>query len=175
MSISTREKVHLWIYLLNHNSWSHQSWSIGRALVHVMLCIMHVITFGRPLVHVILSIMHVISFGRALVHVVSCIMWVITFERPLVHVITFGRALVHDISCIMHVMTVGTALVHVISCVMHVEKYCVMSLLNHWKKLKNELLNKIKNRLMVIFTSMVYTLFKNKLVSSSLKFSSVEW
>ena len=30
MSISTRDKVHFWIYLLNHNSLSHQTWPIDR-------------------------------------------------------------------------------------------------------------------------------------------------
>ena len=30
MSISTRGKVHFWIYLLNYNSLSHQTWSIDR-------------------------------------------------------------------------------------------------------------------------------------------------
>ena len=43
------------------------------------------------------------------------------------------------------------------------------------KVLKNELLRKIKINFMVVFTSMVYTLFKNKFVSSSLRFSAVQW
>ena len=30
MSFSTRNKVHFWIYLLNHNSYSHQTWPIDR-------------------------------------------------------------------------------------------------------------------------------------------------
>ena len=30
MSISTWDKVHFWIYLLNHNSWSHQTWPVDR-------------------------------------------------------------------------------------------------------------------------------------------------
>ena len=30
MSISTWDKVHFWIYLLNHKSWSHQTWPVGR-------------------------------------------------------------------------------------------------------------------------------------------------
>ena len=30
MSISTWDKVHFWLYLLNHNSLSHQTWSIDR-------------------------------------------------------------------------------------------------------------------------------------------------
>ena len=30
MSTSTWDRVHLWIYLLNHNSLSHQSWSTDR-------------------------------------------------------------------------------------------------------------------------------------------------
>ena len=30
MSITTWERVHFWIYLLNHNSLSHQTWSIDR-------------------------------------------------------------------------------------------------------------------------------------------------
>ena len=30
ISISTWDKVHFWIYLLNHNSWSHQTWPIDR-------------------------------------------------------------------------------------------------------------------------------------------------
>ena len=28
--ISTRDKVHFWIYLLNHISWSHQTWPTDR-------------------------------------------------------------------------------------------------------------------------------------------------
>ena len=30
MSISTWGKVHFWIYLLNHKSWSHQTWPVDR-------------------------------------------------------------------------------------------------------------------------------------------------
>ena len=30
MSISTWDKVHFWIYLLNHKSWSHQTWPVDR-------------------------------------------------------------------------------------------------------------------------------------------------
>ena len=30
MSISKWDRVHFWIYLLNHNSLSHQTWSIDR-------------------------------------------------------------------------------------------------------------------------------------------------
>ena len=30
MSISTLDKVHFWLYLLNHNSLSHQTWPIYR-------------------------------------------------------------------------------------------------------------------------------------------------
>ena len=30
MSISTWDKVHFWIYLLNHNLWSHQTWPTDR-------------------------------------------------------------------------------------------------------------------------------------------------
>ena len=30
MSISKWDKVHFWIYLLNHKSWSHQTWSVDR-------------------------------------------------------------------------------------------------------------------------------------------------
>ena len=30
MSISTWDKVHFLIYLLKHNSWSHQTWSVDR-------------------------------------------------------------------------------------------------------------------------------------------------
>ena len=30
MSISTWDKMHFWIYLLNHNSLSHQTWQIDR-------------------------------------------------------------------------------------------------------------------------------------------------
>ena len=30
MSISTWDKAHFWIYLLNHNSWSHQTWQFDR-------------------------------------------------------------------------------------------------------------------------------------------------
>ena len=30
MSISTRDKVHFWIYLLNHKSWSRQTWPVDR-------------------------------------------------------------------------------------------------------------------------------------------------
>ena len=30
MSISTWDKVHFWIYLLNHKSWSHQTWPADR-------------------------------------------------------------------------------------------------------------------------------------------------
>ena len=44
------------------------------------------------------------------------------------------------------------------------------------EELKNESIKKIKINFMVIFTSMVYTLFKSsKLVSSSLRFSAVQW
>ena len=43
------------------------------------------------------------------------------------------------------------------------------------KELKNELSEKIKINLMGIFTSMVYTLLKNKFVSSPLIFSAVQW
>ena len=42
-------------------------------------------------------------------------------------------------------------------------------------ELKNELLKKIKTNFMVIFRSMVYTLFKSKLASSPLRFSAVQW
>ena len=30
MSICTWDKVQFWIYLLNHNSWSHQTWPVDR-------------------------------------------------------------------------------------------------------------------------------------------------
>ena len=30
MSISTWDMVHFWIYLLNYNSWIHQTWSVDR-------------------------------------------------------------------------------------------------------------------------------------------------
>ena len=30
MSISTLDRIHFWIYLLNHKSWSHQTWSVDR-------------------------------------------------------------------------------------------------------------------------------------------------
>ena len=30
MSISTWDKVHLWIYHLNHKSWSHETWPVDR-------------------------------------------------------------------------------------------------------------------------------------------------
>ena len=30
MTISTWDNLHFWIYLLNHNSWSHQTWSVDR-------------------------------------------------------------------------------------------------------------------------------------------------
>ena len=30
MSINTWDKVHFWIYLLNHKSWSHQNWPVDR-------------------------------------------------------------------------------------------------------------------------------------------------
>ena len=43
------------------------------------------------------------------------------------------------------------------------------------KKLKKELLKKIKINFMVIFTSMVYTLSKCKFVSSPLRISAVQW
>ena len=44
------------------------------------------------------------------------------------------------------------------------------------EELKNESIKKIRINFMVIFTSMVYTLFKSsKLVSSPLRFSAVQW
>ena len=43
------------------------------------------------------------------------------------------------------------------------------------KELKNELLKNIKINFMVIFTSIVCTLFKSKFVSSPLRFSAVQW
>ena len=43
------------------------------------------------------------------------------------------------------------------------------------KKLKKELLKKIKINFMVIFTSIVYTVFRSKFVSSTLGFPAVQW
>ena len=37
MSISTWDKAHFWIYLLNHNSVTHQTWSIGRYKGNIFL------------------------------------------------------------------------------------------------------------------------------------------
>ena len=42
-------------------------------------------------------------------------------------------------------------------------------------ELKNELLKNIKTNFMVILTNIDYTLFKNKFVSSSQRFSAVQW
>ena len=43
------------------------------------------------------------------------------------------------------------------------------------EELKNELLKQIKINFMVIFTSIVCTLFKSKFVPSLLRFSAVQW
>ena len=43
-----------------------------------------------------------------------------------------------------------------------------------WKNLKNELLKNIKINFMVIFKTMVYTLFKSKFVSSPQRFSVIQ-
>ena len=43
------------------------------------------------------------------------------------------------------------------------------------KELKNELLKNIKINIMVIFSSIVCTLFKSKFVSSPRRFSAVQW
>ena len=43
------------------------------------------------------------------------------------------------------------------------------------KRLKKELLKKIKINFTVIFTSMVYMLFKSKFVSSPTRFCAVQW
>ena len=43
------------------------------------------------------------------------------------------------------------------------------------KELKNELLKYIKINFMVIFTSIVCTLFKSKFASSPQRFSAVQW
>ena len=42
------------------------------------------------------------------------------------------------------------------------------------KELKNELLTQIKINFIIIFTSMIYTLFKSKFVSSLLRFPAVQ-
>ena len=42
------------------------------------------------------------------------------------------------------------------------------------KELKNELLKQIKINFMTVFTSMIYTLFKNKFVSILLRFPAVQ-
>ena len=41
-------------------------------------------------------------------------------------------------------------------------------------ELKNELLKQIKINFMIIFKSMIYSLFKSKFVSSPLRFSAVQ-
>ena len=35
MSISTWDKVYFWIYLLNHNSLSHQNWLIDKSALQI--------------------------------------------------------------------------------------------------------------------------------------------
>ena len=42
-------------------------------------------------------------------------------------------------------------------------------------ELKNKLLKKSEINFMFVFLSMTYTLFKNKVVSSPLRFSAVKW
>ena len=43
------------------------------------------------------------------------------------------------------------------------------------KELNNELLKQIKINFLIIFTSMIYTLFKSRFVSSPLRFYAVKW
>ena len=43
------------------------------------------------------------------------------------------------------------------------------------KELKYQLIKKIKTNFMIIFISMIYTLFENEFMSSPLTFFAVQW
>ena len=53
-------------------------------------------------------------------------------------------------------------------------RYSFFSFFIFMMELQNELLKQIKINFMIIFTSMIYTLFKSKFVSSPLRFSAVQ-